>query len=359
MTLSLKNVHKSFGVTRALDGVSFDVARGEIVALLGPSGCGKSTLLSLIAGLDEPDAGEILWEGRSLTGIPPHKRGFGLMFQDYMLFPHMNAGQNVAFGLRFANTNSHENEERVKELLQLVGLPGFEKRNVSTLSGGEQQRVALARSLAPKPRLLMLDEPLGALDRALRERLMVELRGILHQLEQTAIYVTHDQEEAFALADRVVVMRAGKVEQIGTPQEIYRSPASPFVARFLGFVNLLEGTVKRLGKDWQVSTELGEFLVDGDPSRWGTGEATVLIRPDEVRLAGEQENYQVAGEVREVSFRGSVQRLEMTVNGIALVFDFPAGTQLPQEGDSIRLQLEPGSIQVFMEEEDVSKFDKE
>ena len=366
--LSLRNVQKSFGETRALDGVSFDVARGEIVALLGPSGCGKSTLLNLIAGLEAPDGGEILWEGHSLAGMPTHKRRFGLMFQDYMLFPHMNVGENVAFGLRFlphpqakqrfAPLSHWERGEEVEKLLHLVGLPGFEKRDVSTLSGGEQQRVALARSLAPKPRLLMLDEPLGALDRGLRERLMVEVRGILRQLEQTVIYVTHDQEEAFAIADRVVVMRARQVEQIGAPQEIYQNPASPFVARFLGFGNLLEGTVQSSGQGWRIMTGVGEFLVNSDPPRFEEEEVTVLIRPDRVRLTGEQETFQLEGVAGEISFRGSVQRLGMTINGIALVFDFSAGVQLPREGDSVRLQLEPDSIQVFTEE-DVSKFYKE
>jgi len=356
--LSLQNVRKSFGETRALMDVSIEVARGEIVALLGPSGCGKSTLLNIIAGLEASDGGEVLWEEQSLARIPTHKRGFGLMFQDYMLFPHMNVGENVAFGLRFTPRPNEaslrappqgDKAEEVRELLELVGLPGFEKRDISTLSGGEQQRVALARALAPRPRLLMLDEPLGALDRVLRERLMIELREILRQLEQTAIYVTHDQEEAFAIADRVVVMQAGRVEQIGSPQEIYRNPASPFVARFLGFGNLLQGTVERSALGWRIMTGVGEFLINSDISRFETGEATVVIRPDGVRLAGEQESFQLEGIAGEVSFRGSTQRLGMIVNGIALVFEFSAGVQLPREGDSIRLQLEPGSIQVFME----------
>lgn len=233
-SLEVRSLSKTFGPIRAVDDVSFSLDRGEIVALLGPSGSGKSTLLALIAGLEMPDTGEILWDGESLANVPPHRRGFGLMFQDYALFPHKNVTQNVGFGLQMQGKGRAEIAGGVKWALELVGLAGFEERDVNTLSGGEQQRVALARSLAPHPRLLMLDEPLGALDRALRERLLIDLPTILARLNQTALYVTHDQEEAFALANRVLIMRAGKVVQEGTRSEIFAHPASPFVAEFLG-----------------------------------------------------------------------------------------------------------------------------
>ncbi len=242
--LTLRDIHKSFGSKQALSGVSFQVLEGETVALLGPSGCGKSTLLGIIAGLESPDQGEVLWAGESLAATPAHQRGFGLMFQDFALFPHRDVFGNVAFGLQMAKWSSAQIELRVREVLELVGLPGFERRDVNTLSGGEAQRVALARSLAPGPRLLMLDEPLGSLDRTLRERLVIDLRQILRQSHQTAIYVTHDQEEAFIIADRVVVMNAGRVEQTGPAQEIYRQPAGVFVARFLGLNNLIPGEVE-------------------------------------------------------------------------------------------------------------------
>jgi ABC-type Fe3+/spermidine/putrescine transport system ATPase subunit len=360
--LSLSNLHKSFGSTKALDGVSFDVARGEIVAVLGPSGCGKSTLLSIIAGLETPDHGEVRWNGASLARIPPHRRGFGLMFQDFALFPHMNVGENVAFGLKIntkitkVDTKEHEEQRnkkalcsfvrpfvsfvlklpphyrsQVAEILDLVGLPGFEKRDVNTLSGGEQQRVALARSLAPRPRLLMLDEPLGSLDRTLRERLIGELRTILRGMQQTAVYVTHDQEEAFTLADRVIVMDAGHVEQIGTPQVIYGHPATLFVARFLGMTNLLPGYASSQG----IETLLGVFP---NPESM-QGPVTVLIRPDAARLTS-QGDCRLDGIVTERSFRGNVSRLSVEVSNLHLTFDFPSSAPLAGEGQPVQLWLD-------------------
>ena len=272
--LGIINLHKSFGKNLALQGISFEIEHGEIVAVLGPSGCGKSTLLGIIAGLESPDQGDITWDGESLKSIPSYQRGFSLMFQDYALFPHMNVHANISFGLRMSGLSQDEARSRVHAMLDLVRLPGFELRDVNTLSGGEAQRVALARALAPKPRLLMLDEPLGSLDRTLRDQLVLELRTILHQLRQTTLYVTHDQEEAFTLADRVVVMQTGRVEQIGTPQEIYDCPGSEFVARFLGLDNLLLAQIQRQESQIIAETPLGRFALSAELE---PGQATLLL----------------------------------------------------------------------------------
>ena len=380
--LTLENIYKSYGTTIALAGVSFDVAQGEIVAVLGPSGCGKSTLLAIIAGLEAADRGEVRWDSENLAGTPPHRRGFGLMFQDYALFPHMNVADNVAFGLRTSaplhppiensgggkreknhpiemasggEKHSHSLEKagrgmergKVTEMLELVGLPGFERRDVNTLSGGEQQRVALARSLAPRPRLLMLDEPLGSLDRNLRERLTSDLRQILRGVNQTAIYVTHDQEEAFTIADRLVVMQAGRLEQAGTPQAIYSRPASPFVAGFVGLTNLVEGTATAAG----IETSIGRF-----PNPEGVpGPVTVLIRPEGARLA-EAGDCTLTGVVLERSFRGRSYRLTLEIKGVRLAFDLPSSEHVPAEGESVQICLEGESaVQVFPREDDFGR----
>ena len=343
--LDLVNIDKSFGEIYALRGVSFDVGPGEIVALLGPSGCGKSTTLMLIAGLETPDRGEITWNGEPLGGVPPHQRGFGLMFQDYALFPHKNIFENVAFGLRMTHLPETEVKKRVAAALELVGLQDFARRDVLTLSGGEQQRVALARSLAPHPYLLMLDEPLGALDRTLRERLIVELGDILHHLHQTAIYVTHDQEEAFALADRVVLLNAGQVEQIGSPQEIYRNPASIFAAKFLGMENLIRGVAHQAERGYVVECSLGNIPLPQAVD----GEITLLLRPDAVNLS-HQGTCHLDGQVARRSFRGNSCRITVEVNQTKLTFDFPSNQPVPKVGEGVQLSFEPSeAIQIFKE----------
>jgi thiamine transport system ATP-binding protein len=270
--LEARGLTLHFGPVAALDDFDLTVPDGHVVSVLGPSGCGKSTLLRVIAGLQSVEAGEVLWDGRSLRDTPPHRRGFGLMFQDYSLFPHKTVAGNVAFGLRMAGMGRAEVSRRVDAALERVGLRGYRDRSIGNLSGGEQQRVALARALAPEPRLLMLDEPLGALDRTLRERLLGELRQLFADLGITAIYVTHDQEEAFALADHVVVMRAGRVEQEGEPEEVWRRPAGEWVARFLGLANIVEA---RLEDGWAV-TPWGRFRVS---SAGATGVGPAPLSP--------------------------------------------------------------------------------
>lgn len=340
--LSLIEVSKTYNHTLVLSSVTFDVREREIVALLGPSGCGKSTTLALIAGLEHADSGEILWNEESLRGIPPYERGFGLMFQDLALFPHLNVFENVAFGLRQQKLNKEMIRHQVKETLALVNLPGYERRDVSTLSGGEQQRVALARSLAPRPRLLMLDEPLASLDRTLKERLVVELREILTKMNQTAIYVTHDQEEAFMIADRVVVMRKGQVEQIGTPQEVYANPQNPFIAQFLGMNNLLKGQIVVHNQQYWLNLPIGKIRVTDQESK----AVIALIRPQAARLS-RGEGLVVQAKVLKRMFRGDHCQMEVDVQGQRLSFNFSFGGDLPSQNEEITLTIDPQEIQIF------------
>ncbi len=233
--LALLGAVVTYGSTTAVAGVDLRVRRGEVVALLGPSGCGKSSLLRAVAGLEQLTEGELTWDGADMTGVPVHRRSFGLMFQDGQLFPHRDVAGNVAYGLQMARMPRAAQRERVAELLELVGLTDYATRPITALSGGEQQRVALARALAPRPRLLLLDEPLSALDRALREHLATELHGILRAAGTTALYVTHDHDEAFTVADRVALMRAGRIVQTGTPAQLWSHPVDAEAARFLGY----------------------------------------------------------------------------------------------------------------------------
>jgi thiamine transport system ATP-binding protein len=245
LMLAVEDVTVGFGSKMALDRVSLEVGNGEVVTVLGPSGSGKTTLLRVIAGLQRPSSGRVLLDGVDLAPIPPHRRGIGLVFQDHALFHHRDVWGNVAFGLRMRGDGAGAIEGRVRELLALVGLSGYERRSVATLSGGEQQRVALARALAPEPRVLLLDEPLGSLDRRLRDRLLEELETIFDELSVTAVYVTHDQSEAFALGDRVAVVREGRIVQVGTADELWARPVDVDVARFLGLSNVGDGEVVR------------------------------------------------------------------------------------------------------------------
>jgi ABC-type Fe3+/spermidine/putrescine transport system ATPase subunit len=346
MFLSISEVNKTFAGKTALAKVSLEVDQGEIICLLGPSGCGKTTLLRIMAGLEQADSGRLICAGEDISRVPPYQRNFGLMFQDYALFPHKNVFDNVAFGLRMPPQKARPAEiaGRVREMLSLVGLEGFAGRSVNELSGGEAQRVALARSLAPRPRLLMLDEPLGALDRALRERLMTELRPILTQVGTTAVYVTHDQAEAFAIADRVVVMRAGHIEQTATPELVYRSPASAFVANFLGMTNLAEGVVLAAGR---VGSAWGELAASTGSAAPGTA-GQILIRPEAARLpaTGSGRLNRISGRLLERSFRGGRYHLKIQPDpGPPLTFHLStAGPFALEAGQPLTLCLDPAGI---------------
>jgi len=350
--IEVHNVSKSFEGTPVIRDISFRLKKGSILCLLGPSGCGKTTLLRIIAGLETSDAGRVLCEGQDLKGMPIHHRRFGLMFQDFALFPHKDVLGNVAFGLRMQGLPSEQIQVRVTEMLELVGLVGFGRRDVNELSGGEQQRVALARSLAPNPRLLMLDEPLGSLDRALRERLMNELRAILKSVGVTAIYVTHDQQEAFAIADRIIVMDRGRKVQEDTPEGLYRHPATPFVARFLGMTNLLTGTVVSSEEELVVvETSLGRLHVETEnlvPSEISSL-VTVLIRPEAAEWDEEYDHIQapnlIEGQVQECSFRGDRCHLVVRHAGAGdLTFSLRGGDRVPAPASSIRLTLRPQAM---------------
>ena len=350
--LELRGVSKRYGETLALDRVDLQVHRGETVALLGPSGCGKSTLLAVVAGL-EPHDGTILWRGQELAGSPPESRRFGMVFQDYALFPHLNVFENVAFGLRIRRTRPARLQERVAEVLSLVGLGHLRSRDVTTLSGGERQRVALARALAPEPRLLMLDEPLAALDRNLRDRLADDLGAILGEIDLPAIYVTHDVEEALAVADRVAVMEPRRIVRVGTPEAIYRAPGSEYVARFLGLDNLLPARRDRRGGRPVLRTPLGVLPADALPlPAGGQEEEALLLRPTGIsildRAAAERQaptsnagRWVLRGELTGRSFRGAAQRVRITVRGVELRFRVAADQALPPLGSTVTCAIDP------------------
>ena len=273
--LSVRGLAVTYGDLRAVNGVDLEVAAGEVVALLGASGSGKSSLLRAVAGLEDVAAGEVAWDGRSMVRVPVHKRGFGLMFQDGQLFEHRDVGSNIAYGL--TGLPRAQRGERVREMLELVGLPGFERRRVTTLSGGQAQRVALARALAPAPRLLLLDEPLSALDRALREQLATDVRTILRRGGTTALYVTHDQDEAMTVADRVGVMEAGRLLRLDTPQRLWADPASRKVARFLGF-DVVGDLALAPGALRVVEAAAGELGEPGEPD--GPAQTEIPAAPE-------------------------------------------------------------------------------
>ena len=334
--LEVDDIWKSYQGNPLLSGISFSIHAGETVCLLGASGSGKSTLLRIIAGLESPEQGQVCWEGKGLVSLPPHRRGFGLVFQDYALFPHLNVAENVAFGLKMQNLPPSEIRERVDESLKTVNLAGFEKRSVTDLSGGEQQRVALARALAPRPRLLMFDEPLGALDRNLREQLMGELREILHASAVPAIYVTHDQEEAFTLADRILLLHAGGIVRAGTPAEIWDQPGSAWAARFLDVGNVLEGTVKSQAKTARVETTMGVFEIACGHLHQAGEKVSLLIRPTAARKAADG-NLHVR--VKDVIFHQN--RFKVTLEN-GLYFYLP---EAPKIGAEVRLAIPPAAVQ--------------
>jgi putative spermidine/putrescine transport system ATP-binding protein len=323
--IALRNVSKQFGATSAVDALSLEVASGELVSLVGGSGCGKTTTLRMIAGFERPDAGEIWFGDRIVNAVPPRKRGVGIVFQSYALFPTLTVAENIAFGLRVARWPEARVRERVGEMVELTKLTGLEGRYANQLSGGQQQRVALARALARRPDVLLLDEPLSALDAKIRLRLRAELRKIQQDLGITTVYVTHDQEEALSIADRIAVMRDGRIEQVGAPEEIYAAPRTDFVADFIGITNLLSCRVIS-ATDGVVEWE-GEKLrarLNGET----TGQAVTLsVRPEKLTLSvgTDAALNRLEGVVEVITFLGPVVRVEVIVRGRPLWVDVAQG----------------------------------
>lgn len=322
--LELIDIHKEYEGKSLLDGVNFAVGSGEILCLLGSSGSGKSTILRIIAGIENPDSGSVYWNGVEIKNQPAYRRNFGLMFQDYALFPHLNVAENIAFGLRMRRLPRVEINHKVARALERVNLEGFAERRVTDLSGGEQQRIALARALAPDPQLLMLDEPLAALDRSLRVELQSELRAVLHSAGIPVIYVTHDQEEALSISDRVVVMNQGLIEQVGPPFEIYNFPKTAFVAQFVGTLNSFDAHVGDPAMGVLLLADAKILVQPELLSGRRTGDAVkVALRPELIHIAatGAADENQLTGVVENVAFLGAVVRIHLRVGNMLVLVD--------------------------------------
>ena len=341
--IELKNITKSFDGEPVLKGINLDIYDNEFLTLLGPSGCGKTTLLRRIGGFETPDEGEVVFLGQVINDVPPHQRNVNTVFQKYALFPHLNVFENVAFPLREKKVPKDEIEKRVTEMLSLVALSGFERRNITSLSGGQQQRVAIARALIGQPQVLLLDEPLGALDLKLRKDMQVELKKIQKQTGITFIFVTHDQEEALSMSDTVVVMSEGKIHQIGTPIDIYNEPVNAFVADFIGESNILDGFML---EDFRVTFSGQTF--DCLDKGFGYNEAVdVVVRPEDVDIVPLEEG-QVAGVVTSVTFMGVHYEIIVDVGGFKWMIQT---TDFVDVGEHIGIKLDPDAIHIMKKSE--------
>jgi putative spermidine/putrescine transport system ATP-binding protein len=340
VAVHLNGLRRRFGGVQALDNLDLEMAPGELIALLGPSGCGKTTALRVLAGLEDSDTGRVLVGGKDITDVPANRRDMGMVFQAYSLFPHLTALQNVEFGLALRRVRPAQRRERAGAMLDLVGIATHAERYPHQLSGGQQQRVALARALAIQPQVLLLDEPLSALDAKVRVQLRDEIRRIQLEVGTTTLFVTHDQEEALAVADRVGVMRAGRLEQLGPPEEVYQRPSTAFVADFVGLSNRLPGTVS--GDRVEV---LGAALPLVDGAANSSGSVTALVRPESVDLAVDQDG---PGRVLAASFLGPTSRVTVAMPGDTLVVAQVASALLPElaPGTAVRVELRPVPVVV-------------
>ena len=341
--IELKNITMSFDGEKVLDNLNLSVKDGEFVTFLGASGCGKTTTLRIIAGFLEPDNGDVFFDGKRINGTPPYKRSVNTIFQRYALFPHLNVYENIAFGLRISKTPEAEIRTRVKEMLALVNLSGFEKRRVDKLSGGQQQRVAIARAVVNRPKVLLLDEPLAALDAKLRKDMQNELKRIQRTLGITFIFVTHDQEEALSMSDTVVVMNEGKIQQIGSPTDIYNEPKNAFVADFIGESNILDGVMRA---DFRVVLDNREFICLDDGFA-ANEPVDVVIRPEDVDIVPVSEGM-LTGEVTAITFKGDYYEMIIDVCGFKWMVQTTDGVFL---GTRVGLKIEPDAIHVMKKSE--------
>jgi putative spermidine/putrescine transport system ATP-binding protein len=339
--LDINHASKAFGEAKAVDDFDLHIEKGELVSFLGPSGCGKTTTLRMVAGFEVPTTGRIVLDGQDITDKSPNQRDVGMVFQAYALFPNMTVGRNIGFGLKIARKPKEEIDERVREMLELIQMPDLGSRYPFQLSGGQQQRVALARALAIAPQVLLLDEPLSALDAKIRIELRYEIRRIQQQLKITTIYVTHDQEEALTLSDRVVVMSAGKIEQIGSPFDIYNYPSTAFVASFVGTLNQLRCRVVDAGAG-KLTLGDQQFKTSA-PVKTGAAEALVMLRPEELHMGVREGDNSLTGKVESVAFLGSVVRVHLKLGDSVVTLDALNERKLvlPKVGENLTVSFPP------------------
>lgn len=342
--IELKNLNKAFGDNKVLDNLSLDIKENEFITLLGPSGCGKTTTLRIIGGFESADSGQVLFDGKDIKDFPPYKRNINTVFQKYSLFKHLNVYDNVAFGLNLKKVDKNTIKEDVTEMLRLVNLEGFENRSIDSLSGGQQQRVAIARALVNKPKVLLLDEPLGALDLKLRKTMQIELKRIQRKVGITFIFVTHDQEEALTMSDKIVVMNAGEIQQIGSPLDIYNEPVNEFVARFIGETNILDGEFIEDNRV-KFSNHVFESLDKG----FKKGERVdVVVRPEDIDIV-DFDKGMINGLVKELTFKGVHWEMLIEVDGFTYKVD---STDKRDVGEKVGLIIDPDSMHLMKKLED-------